>query len=100
MPHNAQRLAVDRDFRQILYVAKVDPDLRALLQPVSLHIDRLCVGACSGEVLDACVLAVTPRHELVERNRWGCSTIWLEAHLPRTIRCGNLRFGLYGQRVG
>ena len=87
VPDRAEFLSVDCDNRQVFHVAEVDPEGRALLEPVGRGLDGFGVGARAGEIFHALVAAFIPRNELVERDGCGRAATGLKGtvHGPSTV---------------
>ena len=45
VPHDAQALAIHRDLGKVLHIAEIDPQVRALLEPVRRRLHRFGVSA-------------------------------------------------------
>ena len=75
-------------------LAQVNPDMRAVLEPIRTCVDGLGVGSRSREILHAGVLVFAPRRERIERDRRRSASAGLEAYGPRTFHRGKLRLCL------
>src|ERR1700690_3717025 len=97
VPDNAERLPVDGHLSEILDVPQVDPKRRTLPEYVSTDLDVLCVGSCSGEILDARIRAITPGREFVQGHALRRTAAQLKTKAPWAVESGNQRLRYLGQ---